>query len=347
VLYLRYDRIGDMVLATGIIRAIVTAQPSVRLDVLASPGNRRVLDGNPHIARVLTFDRRRPWRAGALIRELRRSRYDAVIDAMVMAPSLTTMLLMWASGARHRIGVADRGNEFALTLPVPPATGARNYVDHSAAILNAFGVNVQPPHGGAAVRANPDDVGGWGLWIPEIHLTSDERSAAEAEWDRIAIGAARRRFAVNVSAGAPWRYWADERFVAVLEHVRAAFPDVQALIIGDPHDRDRMQRIGSAAGVPHSVTPSYRAMMALVGTADVVLTADTSVTHIASAFGKASVVLFARSRAGLYGPYGSAPSRVVSTSALALDAIPVAPVVEALDQVLKGGVGGQGSGVRN
>ena len=43
MLYLRYDRIGDMVLATGIIKAIVSAQPTVTVDVLASLANAAVL----------------------------------------------------------------------------------------------------------------------------------------------------------------------------------------------------------------------------------------------------------------------------------------------------------------
>src|SRR4030081_2062524 len=59
VLYLRYDRIGDMVLATGIIKAIVSAQPTVTVDVLASVVNAAVLRGNPHVKSVFTIDKKR------------------------------------------------------------------------------------------------------------------------------------------------------------------------------------------------------------------------------------------------------------------------------------------------
>ena len=37
VLFLRHDRIGDMILSTGILRVIATSHPTIRLDVLASP----------------------------------------------------------------------------------------------------------------------------------------------------------------------------------------------------------------------------------------------------------------------------------------------------------------------
>ena len=47
------------------------------------------------------------------------SKYDAVIDCMVTAPSVTTLLLILASGARYRIGIAGRGNDAAFNVTVP------------------------------------------------------------------------------------------------------------------------------------------------------------------------------------------------------------------------------------
>jgi ADP-heptose:LPS heptosyltransferase len=349
VLYLRYDRIGDMVLATGIIKAIKAAQPTVAVDVLASPSNAAVLRGNPYVAAVLTIDRARPWTYLTTMARIRRARYDAVIDAMVMSPSLTTMLLMWASGARHRIGVADRGNDFALTLPVPPVRQAVHYVDHSAAVLAAFGV--EPQRSGerslAAVPAEQQaDVAeleprtDWGIWRPEIYLTAAELREAETRWQD-AIGAANgdrgatRRLLVNVSAGADWRYWPDAHFIATLTRVRARHRDLAVLIIGAPEDAGRMQRIGHAAGVPVADTAHYRQMMALVAASDYAFTADTSVTHIASAFGKPVLAMFGRGRAGLYGPYGTT-GRTVSTPGTSLDSLDVEPVIAALERMLSG-----------
>jgi ADP-heptose:LPS heptosyltransferase len=352
VLYLRYDRIGDMVLATGIIKAIVSAQPTVTVDVLASVANAAVLRGNPHVGTVLTIDRKRPLSYLATLARVRRARYDAVVDAMVMAPSLTTMLLMWASGARHRIGVAERGNDFALTLPVARVSGAEHYVDHSAAVLAAFGVDpvrearqraARPPASpgaepgsGARIRSSPNT--SWGIWQPELFLTPAELKEGEARWREArghassgATGAG--RLIVNVSAGAGWRYWPDERFIATLGRIWSRFPDWSILLVGAPEDKERMARIGAASGVSVRHTAHYREMMALVATADVALTADTSVTHIASAFGTPAVVMFARSRDGLYGPYGTA-GRAVSTTSLSLESLQVGPVVEALESVV-------------
>ncbi|HEX4936680.1 MAG TPA: hypothetical protein VFV33_26040, partial [Gemmatimonadaceae bacterium] len=120
VLFLRHDRIGDMILSTGLLRAIAEAHPGIAIDVLASTTNAPVLENNRTVARTIVFRRSGVGAYPGVVRSLRATRYDAVIDCMVTAPSLTTLLLMWASGARHRIGVSGRGNDAAYTLLVPP-----------------------------------------------------------------------------------------------------------------------------------------------------------------------------------------------------------------------------------
>src|SRR4026208_851949 len=112
VLYLRYDKIGDMIVSTSLIDAIAQSHPTITLDVLASPANASVLDGNPNVSSVIVWDKDRLSGYAQLMRQLRSARYDAVVDCMVLAPSTTTLLLMLASGARHRIGVGGRINDY-------------------------------------------------------------------------------------------------------------------------------------------------------------------------------------------------------------------------------------------
>jgi ADP-heptose:LPS heptosyltransferase len=375
VLYLRYDRIGDMILATGIIEAIVRAHPSVTVDVLASPANAAVLEGNPHVGQVVVFEKQRPWTYLRTLRKIRRTRYDAVLDAMVLSPSLTTSILMLLSRASHRVGVAGRGSEFALTLPVPRARHAVHYVDHSAALLSAFGVDPHfrtptvtrdshapdavsvsgvsgapgsPRTSGAVPSGNLDaPEGGWGVWRPHLYLTDEELARGDGQWSGGGLGEAGpshdsspdrgrspgRRLAINVSAGDQTRYWPEDRFVAAIAWIRERFPDLSLLLIGSPHDRPRMEHIGEAGGVRRATTPSMRDMMAVVAKSDIVFTADTSVTHVASAYDKPAVVMFPRGRGALYGPYGTA-GRVVSTPAPTLQSLAVPPVLAVLEDVI-------------
>lgn len=287
VLFLRHDRIGDMILTTGILRAIADATPTIRLDVLASPINAPVLRGERFVHDVIVFDRRNPLSYARTLWRLRRARYDAVIDCMVTAPSLTTLLLMLASGARHRIGVG-RGSDFAYTLSVPPREAAVHMVEKLGALVTPFGL-----------EPSSVDLG------PRIELTAAERERGERAWRGATdhTGGRRTRLLVNVSAGRTFRSWPDERFVRVVNLARERAPKLDVLFIGSPSERARVERLARLSEAGAAATPSIRDAFTIVAAADVVFTADTSIGHAATAFGKAAAVLFVRGMASLWGPY--------------------------------------------
>jgi hypothetical protein len=57
LLFIRYDRVGDMVLCTGVLRALARAYPGMLLDVLTTPGNAAVLSHLPFVDQVITHER--------------------------------------------------------------------------------------------------------------------------------------------------------------------------------------------------------------------------------------------------------------------------------------------------
>jgi ADP-heptose:LPS heptosyltransferase len=314
VLFLRHDRIGDMILSTGVLRAIAQSHASVALDVLASPGNAPVLRAEPYVNDVVVFDRRRVRSYPALIRRLRAKRYDAVIDCMVTAPSLTTSMLMWASGARHRIGIRGRGNDEAFSLTVPQRPHARHIAEHLATLAAAFGVD--PDRTDAAT--------------PALHLGDDERRAASARWPA-PPGAP--RLLVNVSAGRTFRRWPVERFVAAIDHVRARLPQLGAVVIGAPDEWSRVEAVARDTGATPVRTAGIRDAFALVATSDLVFTPDTSIAHAASAFHKPAVAMYVpgtTERWGLYGTWG----RNVESPDGTLESLEVETVIAALDDII-------------
>lgn len=316
VLFLRHDRIGDMILSTGVLRAIAGAQPGLVLDVLASPINAPVLAHEPAVTDVVVFDRKRLRGYPALVRRLRRARYDVVVDCMVTYPSLTTLLLMWASGARWRVGVAGRGNDAAFNLTVPPLPWARHISEHIAALVAAFGI--------VPTRAHAR---------PRLAITDAERAAADAAWQGAPRGA---RLLVNVSAGTGNRRWPDAHFVAVLRQVRARAPHMRILVVGAPSERARVQAVAGDAGAEAVETRGIRDALALVATADYVFTPDTSIAHAASAFGTAAVAMHAAGSAERWALLG-ANVRDVSSPDGTLAALPLPPVMEAVERMLEGG----------
>lgn len=310
VLYLRYDRIGDMIMATSLIRAIAQSHPTIELDVLASPSNASVLAHNPRVRRVIEFDRRS---AGSFLRtfwRLSRTRYDAIIDGMVLTPSMTMLLLMLASRAPYRIGIGGRANDFVYSLPVAPPPPEAHHIAQSAATATPFGVDLD--------RTD---------WRPELFPAPDELARARAEWngDGVPRGA---RVLVNISAGQARRRWPEEHFVDVVRHL--AKSRVNILVMGTPDDVGLARRIAGTVG--RAVVPSLRDAFALVATADVVFTPDTSISHAASAFETPSVVMLIGGMA-IFEPFET-PGRKLYSDGETLASISVDSVTRALDDVL-------------
>ena len=319
VLYLRYDRIGDMILATPLIRAIATSHPTITLDVLASPGNAPVLDASPHVRRVHTFDAKRRSRYWRTLRALRRERYDAVVDdhAAMRKASLTMIFVMLAVGARHRIGVAGQENEFIYTVPVRPEA-ASHQLEMASVIARVFGVE-------------PD----LDRWRPSIVLTQAERERGESRWRDVESrsGTPRpRRLLMNVSAAIAKRRWPSERYIAVAQEIRRRHEDLAIAVIGAPGQQDIVRAVAAAAGASALDTPGVRDAFAVVAGADAVFTPDTSITHAAVAF-EIPVAVFILTSSAAYVPW-RVPHRLVWVHERTFADLPAEPVIQAVNDLL-------------
>lgn len=313
VLYLRYDRIGDMLMMTGLLRAIAGSHRSIELDVLASRSNACVLEGNPHVGRVLIFDRRRRGGFLRVVRELRRRHYDAVIDGNVVVPSITAMLLMLATGAPYRIGVSGLAQDAIYTLPVPPGPPDALVLLQAAQTAIPFGV-----------RPEQTD------WRYELFLREDELARAEAVW-RSRPG--RPRILVNVSAFTPDRRWPWDRFAAVIRHLRQAVPAARVLVVGDPRDWSAVSEVASAGGAEPVYVAPVREAFALVARADALYTPDTSLAHAAAATGTPVAVMF-RGDWLVNAPYGARLVSIVSDGPTLAD-LPVGRALAAMNRLLE------------
>ena len=88
-------RIGDVLLATPLIRTLKRAWPDAAIDVLVFAGTEGVLCGNPDVRRVLTVaERPRPGRHLALLLAILR-RYDIALSTV---PSDRPTLYAWLAG---------------------------------------------------------------------------------------------------------------------------------------------------------------------------------------------------------------------------------------------------------
>ncbi|HLB25862.1 MAG TPA: glycosyltransferase family 9 protein, partial [Nitrospirota bacterium] len=110
VLIIKPSSMGDIIHALPVAAGLKAAMPGVSIDWVAAKGYEGLLSGNPAVRRVITFDRRMfkdgggPAKLIGFVRELRREKYDLVIDLQGL---LRSALMAFSCRAGRRLGLSD------------------------------------------------------------------------------------------------------------------------------------------------------------------------------------------------------------------------------------------------
>lgn len=254
-----------------------------------------LLEGSPAVTRVIRFPRqdlratgwawhRRFRLLGRLLGDLRRERYDVVIDAQGLAKSA-----FWSafSGARQRLG-HDRSRARELAWLVPQI-GVPCVAEHV--------IDQQRDLGRPLLKAQAPS----GPWRFPLPAWQAERTWA-ATW--LAEQKLHRPWILNVGAGWPTKVWPVERQSALL---RALGDQGQAALVvwGSRAEGDIAQRVVAESGhgvvAPNTRIPQLAGLMA---SARVVVSGDTGPLHLALALGTPAVGLFGPVPAERNGPRG-------------------------------------------
>jgi ADP-heptose:LPS heptosyltransferase len=281
LLFIRHDGIGDVLMSTPLLRAIARARPNFAIDVLTFPAPAEALRGLPFVRNVHAFSPgRRLTYPRDVIAWVRRERYDAIIDGTVKRfvdgrlfgarVKAGMVLLLLASRARHRIGMADRENDFVYTIPIRPSNERAHHSRYTASLGIPFGVDPS--------TVDPR---------PAIALTSEELAEGERAWAPAGDGP---RLLVNISSLNDCRRWHDASYELALRGIRKERPDVRVAVIGGPGDETRATALARDVGAI-AMVPPLRVAFAAVAKASLLLTPDTSLGHAAAALGTPVVVM--------------------------------------------------------
>jgi heptosyltransferase-1 len=268
-------KIGDLVLVTPILRALRRLEHVPEVHFLAGTHNHHVLARHPGIDRLHVYPDR-PLATLPLMRQLCRERYDLWIDPKDHH-SYTGRLLVCA--ARPARSVGYNGNQrggaggigyFTHGVPRHLENGERHATERALAALVAAGLPAMDPRP-------------WLVASPE----SDHRFADFRRRHRIS-----RYALVNISAHRPERRWRIDRWIALLQG--AELRDLPIVVCALPADGMDTRRLAASRNrVFHYRTRSAADLLPVVRDATLLVTVDTGVVHIASAFDTPIVALYA------------------------------------------------------
>jgi lipopolysaccharide heptosyltransferase I len=283
--------LGDVIHALPVLGALRQKFPDARIAWVVSRAYQSLLDGHPALDETIPFDRgalKSGWSkaAGASLafaRQLRRKRFDLVIDLQGLARS---GLMTLATGAARRVGLgtAREGAYLAYTDVVPiPDADKRHAIDHYWCVVEEFGVGHLPKRFDVPVR-------------PESRAWAQQQlKDLPRPW--LAFG-----------VGARWltKRWPPDSFAELARRAQDRFGGT-AFFVGAPDEAPLAHQVIAQLRGPwrdFAGTTSLQQLAGLLEVADVMVANDTGPLHLAAALGRPCVAPYTCTQVRRHGPYG-------------------------------------------
>ncbi len=301
VLFLRPEKIGDMVISLPVFDALRRAHPQIEQSILASPRNIALISDDPRFAHIFLY-RKNILRDLREVLKMRRETFDCVVD-MICDDSVTALFLsQLCAPGKPRIGVGKvkfrRYYDFNYDHRMEN-TG--HIIQNTLALLKAFGLEPVKADPYARPYISPSDLELGREFVAELRRT----------------GSRPRVIGYNLSAGSPTRIWEESKSVELVRRLVARDDATQIALLTTPGERQRALSIQRQVGSHVAIVPDRLTLLqasAIVAHLDLLISPDTSMIHIARSFHVPVVGLYSRFMKNflLWKPYGQEHGAVLS-----------------------------------
>jgi len=289
ILILKPSSLGDVVQALPVLRSIKAQLPESQIYWWIDSNLAPFLVGDPDLAGVVHFERRRwaaPHRWGELwrsVRWIRQQSFDWVIDLQCLARS---GLVAWLANGGLTVGLDDarEGARGLYDLIVSRPSFQTHAVDWYLKVLPLLGL--APRNHFEWLPPRPDTAAGLRRkWPLDSH-----------PW-------------LILQPGARWlnKRWPIESFAELARQVVARFSPVHVAVLGGAEDIPLGAAIARAAGercLDLTGQLSLPEMVEWIRICRLMVTNDTGPMHVAAAIGRPVIALFGPTEPRRTGPYG-------------------------------------------
>jgi heptosyltransferase-1 len=289
ILILKPSSLGDVIQALPVLRLLKLHFRNAEIFWWVDSALAPLLEGDPDLAGIVRFERRR-WAAPRhwpemlrSVRWMREQDFDLVIDLQCLARSGA---FAWLSNGKCLIGLdeAREGARGFYDIAVRRASFQTHAVDWYLAVLPKLGVPVHQNF----------------QWLPE---RPEIAAAVKTKWQ---TGGVRW---VALQPGARWlnKRWPAEYVVGLVRLIAKDFSAVHFAVLGDTQDKPLGEIISRAAPelcLNLCGETSLLEMVEWLRLCDLMVTNDTGPMHVAAALHKPVVALFGPTEPRRTGPYG-------------------------------------------
>lgn len=277
LLFVRHDKLGDMIISLPIFHNLKRIHPEMQVDVLCGRDNNMIIEHDPHISRIL-FYKKKPLADLKRIVDMRRSKYDAIVD-MTFGESVTATILISLIGpGAFKLGAGKaRLARFFDKVVDPNAVRGPHIIESTASILSLFDVSL-------------DDCD----LVPRMYLIDDDERKGRGFLDPLRDKHS-TLIGVNLSAGRPARTWPLEKYIELIGMLMARFDNAAFVLSAAPNERWKISKVMDVHDQRLYPVPegySIREIAGLLKHLDFLITPDTSIGHIASCVGLPSLAMY-------------------------------------------------------
>lgn len=285
VLFIRVDRIGDMVLSTPVFRSFKSKYPYTQIDVLTSAANCAILENNPHIDRTLIFPKaNKIFKRIKLVNRLRRDNFQVVFD-LHADYSLLTALIAFAIGKKRRVGFKYSGREVFFTN-VADISLTKDFIDLTCSLLNKLDIHTCGKR-------------------PELFISAEERSWA-GNWLKYNFRESKPVLGIHPGAYYETQKWPARYHAELIRKLHEA-GNFNLLLLGADSDGPMIKKILRICNVQMQtfVSNDLRKFGALLNSLEILICNNSGPLHMASACGIKTISFMGPTRADLWTPRGA------------------------------------------
>ncbi len=322
----QHNQLGDMLCAVPLLRALRAAWPTAHIALLARPLNGEILTGATWLDEVIVYDKKAVFRGILPLlrfrRDLKSRRFDLVLVPSPVAMSVTSDMLAWISGARHRIGPASLQGKKNLTHYLFTIRQPLDWREDETVHQTQRNLDIA-----ASLHVTP----------PSLELAlglSEQEIVAGREFLEVRRGSA--PFVIGFHPGAakiPNR-WDALRFAEIANRC-AEILGAAILITAGPNDEEPLREM--TLNVPNDCiilqNEPIRFVASVVRHCDLFVTNDTGIMHVAAAAGAPTLSLFGPTDPLQWAPLGTS-HRFILGKGGAMEAISVEKVWSVLNEML-------------
>lgn len=286
ILVVRTAYIGDLLLALPILKPLKQGFPDAKITVLTSLEASPVLERNPFVDEVITFNPFWFYGSGVgeylrFLKSIRKRSFDLLIETR--ADIREILLIAAPIRSKHRVSYAVGGGAYLLTHVVPYA-GTTHRVDYHLNIASYLGCPPGPVE--------------WGFYLADSER-DEARSILEA------CNVSRPFIAVHPGSRLPLKMWPTPYYAALFDHLIEKYR-LPLVVLGGRGDEGIVREITGLMKNPVCSLAGrlgIRQMAAILEEAMLFICNDSAPTHVAASMRTPTAAIFGPSKSIETGPY--------------------------------------------